>query len=220
MRKSLVPIAAVAACFIPGTVAAQSLTFMCQQTAEIVVNVKDNGTTASHQPKMSQPQPIRIVVEPNFTRTGQTSGPAAILEDRGPRKERFEGTIVLGKSIDAHKGAWHLDLKAKMLRVVEPRGGRTANFAIYRCGTGTTPPKPPRTAVFRCEDSQKVVATFRDGTPDTVEVEFGNGEKRVLPIARSGSGARYADKEYVFWNKGKEAIWKTPKRETTCVTNQ
>ena len=108
-----------------------------------------------------------------------------------------------------------------MLRIVEPRGGRSASFAHYRCAAGETAPAPaPRQFTFRCENGQTVVAIFRSGNPDAVELNFGNGERRVLPLRRSGSGARYADKGYVFWNKGKEAIWTTPQRETTCVIKQ
>jgi membrane-bound inhibitor of C-type lysozyme len=168
---------------------------------------------------MDQPLPIRVVVQPNFTESGQTKGTASILDDRGRRKERFEGSIELGKSVDANNGAWHLDLESRMLRIVQPVAGRSARFMIYRCGANGETPKPRR-FVFRCEDSQRVVATFRDGNPPTVMVEFGKDERRVLPIGRTGSGARYADKGYIFWNKGNSAIWTTPERETTCVTNQ
>lgn len=220
MRKSLALIVLAAAVGLPNVAAAKALTFSCQQTSEIVVTVKDDGTTSSVQPKMSRPLPIRIVVQPNFTATGQTKGPAAILEDRGQRKERFEGTIELGKTVDASRGAWRLDLSNNVLRIVDPRDGRGARFMIFRCKNQDSPAVQPRQFTYRCEDSQMVVVIFRDGNPPTVAVEFGNGQRRVLPQKRTGSGVRYADNSYMFWNKGNQAIWKTPQRETTCIIHR
>lgn len=223
MRPTLLPSLAallLTALALPATAAAQSLTFSCRQTAEFVVTVGDDGRVEHVQPKMSQPEPIRIVVQPNFDRPGDTKGPAGILDDRGRIKERFEGTISLEESVDGNKGAWHLDLKKNILRVVVPEAGRKARFEIYRCAPGNSPPAAAREFVYRCEDGQRVVAIFRNGTPDSVEVRFGTNERRVLPLKRSGSGARYSGDGYTFWNKGNEAIWTTPQRETTCRTNR
>lgn len=209
--------AAVAAISVPAEALAQPLNFFCRQTAETVVMVDDAGVATSAPLKMTEAKQSRVVVHPEFTKTGQTEGAASILDDRGQRKERFEGSIVLGKAVDARGGAWRLDLRTKILRIIAPREGRTARFMIFRCSDKAATVSAPRRFTFRCEDGQKIVAIFREGEPATVEIEFG-GKRRILPQTRSASGARYADKGHVFWNKGNQAMWTTPESETTCVT--
>ena len=63
-------------------------------------------------------------------------------------------------------------------------------------------------ARFNCDDHKSLDATFDNGTKPNVRLSLSDGRRGVLPQARSGSGARYAndDERIVFWNKGDTAF--------------
>jgi membrane-bound inhibitor of C-type lysozyme len=68
---------------------------------------------------------------------------------------------------------------------------------------------------YRCEDGRDVVATFVRGDPPTVRLERG-GVRWVLPLQRSGSGARYSDGAVTFWDHHGEARLEREGRAVTC----
>lgn len=68
------------------------------------------------------------------------------------------------------------------------------------------------TVRYRCGD-RIVDAEFAD---DRVILRY-DGEERVLPIARSGSGARYAQDGIEFWNKDNEATLRVGEERSDCV---
>ncbi|MCP6756103.1 MliC family protein, partial [Klebsiella pneumoniae] len=55
---------------------------------------------------------------------------------------------------------------------------------------------------------KSIAATFRNGVQSSVAQVLSDGRSFTLPQARSGSGARYAnrDESVVFWNKGNTAF--------------
>ena len=63
-------------------------------------------------------------------------------------------------------------------------------------------------AQFTCSDGKTIAAIFHDGPQPRVRLSLSDGRHRVLPQARSASGARYAnaDESFVFWNKGDTAF--------------
>lgn len=77
-------------------------------------------------------------------------------------------------------------------------------------------------ALFRCDAGQTVDAAFSNGALSSVSLQLPDGRALVLPRARSGSGARYADADgrVVFWNKGNTAFVEEGGRTTYagCVT--
>ncbi|KAB7769944.1 MliC family protein [Xanthomonas maliensis] len=67
----------------------------------------------------------------------------------------------------------------------------------------TTAPAPVRASQWRCGE-QGVTANF-DTAADAVQLEV-EGRRLVLPVAESGSGARYADAQgNQFWEHAGEA---------------
>ncbi|MDE2019271.1 MAG: MliC family protein [Patescibacteria group bacterium] len=80
----------------------------------------------------------------------------------------------------------------------------------------------PKTALFSCDGSKTIAATFYPTDDKYVDLVLSDGTKISLPRAMSASGARYAkaDESFVFWNKGDTAFI-TENGTTTysnCVT--
>jgi membrane-bound inhibitor of C-type lysozyme len=79
-------------------------------------------------------------------------------------------------------------------------------------------------ARFSCDDHKFIDATFDNGAKPNVRLSLSDGRRWVLPQARSGSGARYAneDERIVFWNKGDTAFIEEDGRTTYrgCVAKQ
>jgi putative lipoprotein len=78
------------------------------------------------------------------------------------------------------------------------------------------PPAAPRVtypivARFKCDDFI-AVATFNE---DRVTLKLPTREL-TLPLAISGSGARYADATNEFWNKGDDAMFTLEGRVYNC----
>ena len=71
-------------------------------------------------------------------------------------------------------------------------------------------PAPPKAikAVFACDGGKKIDATFVNTGKGSVRLALSDGRSLTLPQTRSGSGARYANKNesIVFWNKGDTAF--------------
>jgi len=63
-------------------------------------------------------------------------------------------------------------------------------------------------AFFVCTGARSIRAVFNNGPRPRVALSLSDGRYVVLPEAKSGSGARYADREesFVFWNKGQTAF--------------
>ena len=57
---------------------------------------------------------------------------------------------------------------------------------------------------FRCPDGQTIQARF-EPADEFVAVRL-SGQDLKLPHVISGSGARYSDGKFTFWNKGKTAM--------------
>jgi len=78
------------------------------------------------------------------------------------------------------------------------------------------------TAVFVCESSRSIEATF-DNDEQTVRLALSDGRELTVPRAISADGARYAnsDESFVFWNKGNTAFIQELGATTYsgCVTN-
>lgn len=65
-----------------------------------------------------------------------------------------------------------------------------------------------KTAVFKCDSSKTITATFFISDDKFVDLKLSDGRNMTVPRAISGSGARYAktDESFVFWNKGDTAF--------------
>jgi membrane-bound inhibitor of C-type lysozyme len=59
---------------------------------------------------------------------------------------------------------------------------------------------------YACAQGKEILATYIG--KDKVRVQLSDGRSAELPLARSASGARYAnaDESFVFWNKGNTAF--------------
>ena len=81
--------------------------------------------------------------------------------------------------------------------------------ACSREKVAAAPPAPGTIrAHFACSGGKSIDATFRNGAQSSVALVLSDGRSLTLPQARSGSGARYAnrDESVVFWNKGNTAF--------------
>jgi membrane-bound inhibitor of C-type lysozyme len=81
----------------------------------------------------------------------------------------------------------------------------------------------PKKAIFTCDDSKTITATFYPTDDKYVDLILSDGRNMSIPHAISASGARYAkaDESFVFWNKGNTAFV-TENGTTTfsnCVTS-
>ncbi len=78
-------------------------------------------------------------------------------------------------------------------------------------------------AVFKCDASKTITATFYPKDDKFVDLVLNDDRKLSVPRAVSASGARYAkaDDSFVFWNKGDTAFITENGTETfsNCVTN-
>ena len=82
---------------------------------------------------------------------------------------------------------------------------------------------PPKTAMFVCDNSKTISATFYIKDDKYVDLVLSDSRKLSVPHAISADGARYAkaDESFVFWNRGDTAFI-TENGTTTftnCVTN-
>jgi membrane-bound inhibitor of C-type lysozyme len=68
---------------------------------------------------------------------------------------------------------------------------------------------------YRCDDGQDVLATFVQIDPRMARIERSNA-RWVLPLQRSGSGARYSDGKVTFWEHQGEARLELQGRVVTC----
>lgn len=99
---------------------------------------------------------------------------------------------------------WLLPLA--LLTACGPRDAQPAPQTAEQPPSVPAPPSPPPPAApttrWRCAELL-VSAAFAQ---ERVDLAF-SGRKLALPIAKSGSGARYADeKGNEFWNKGEQAV--------------
>ncbi len=68
---------------------------------------------------------------------------------------------------------------------------------------------------YRCDDGREVLATFVQADPPAARIER-DGTRWVLPLQRSGSGARYGDGTVTFWEHHGEARLERNGRAVTC----
>ena len=93
------------------------------------------------------------------------------------------------------------------------RAALTALLAAAAALVATAPgaqAEEPIRATYRCVglfDATEVRALFFKGAPSEVVLLTGSAGASRLPQQRSGSGARYADGDEVFWIKGDRATW-------------
>jgi membrane-bound inhibitor of C-type lysozyme len=79
---------------------------------------------------------------------------------------------------------------------------RAAVLAIaVLCAQPALAATPTAVATFTCESGKTIGASFY---ADKVELELSDGRSLSLPQVMSGSGARYANKD--FWSKGNTAF--------------
>lgn len=102
-------------------------------------------------------------------------------------------------------------LTIRMKRVAADDPGPAAESAA---GEGAVAPAYPIAARYRCGD-RLVDATF---TADAVTLGY-DGIERQLPIARSASGARYAQDGDEFWSKGDGAMLTLAGERSQCATS-
>ncbi|MBW2939825.1 MliC family protein [Zhongshania aquimaris] len=69
---------------------------------------------------------------------------------------------------------------------------------------------------FKCQDFGALEVRFLG--PDRLQL-FRSGEAEVLTRERSASGARYANADTRFWNKGDEALLTIDGRDFHCVVS-
>lgn len=80
---------------------------------------------------------------------------------------------------------------------------------------GLKPDQGPSVSVrFKCQDLGSLDVRFLG--PDSLQL-FRSGEAEVLTRERSASGARYANADTRFWNKGDEALLNIKGRDFHCV---
>jgi membrane-bound inhibitor of C-type lysozyme len=76
--------------------------------------------------------------------------------------------------------------------------------------TGSEPVTAARTlsAFFVCTGGRSIRAVFNNGSRPRVALTLSDGRYVVLPEAKSGSGARYANQEesFLFWDKVQRAF--------------
>lgn len=81
----------------------------------------------------------------------------------------------------------------------------------------------PKVALFTCDGSKNITATFYPKDDKNVDLVLSDGRALTVPHAISASGARYAnaDESFVFWNKGDTAFITENGTMTfsNCVTN-
>lgn len=72
------------------------------------------------------------------------------------------------------------------------------------------PPPAPRPVHYRCEGDVAIEAVYPplDRADGPVTISWLGG-RETLKIARSGSGARYVNRSYVWWTKGDTAFLST-----------
>ena len=79
-------------------------------------------------------------------------------------------------------------------------------------------------ATFVCHEGKSIEAAFDNGPKPSARLSLSDGRHLMLPQARSGSGARYAngDESVVFWNKGNTAFIEEGGRTTyrECVAKR
>jgi membrane-bound inhibitor of C-type lysozyme len=68
---------------------------------------------------------------------------------------------------------------------------------------------------YRCDDGRDVVASFTRADPPMVRIER-DGMRWLLPLQRSGRGARYGDGAVTFWEHHGEARLEREGRAVTC----
>ena len=84
-------------------------------------------------------------------------------------------------------------------------------FALVVLASCAAPTRPPAgaqvvgTGVFVSDSGQSMRAVYRDD--DTVTLTLPDGASEVLPIAMSGSGARYAAGDREWWEHHGEATY-------------
>jgi membrane-bound inhibitor of C-type lysozyme len=79
---------------------------------------------------------------------------------------------------------------------------------------------PKETFVFECNLDSSISVSYMGAEADsaTVIIMYKGvpGETLTLKHVQSGSGARYSDGEYTFWNKGDDAIFERKKNSQNC----
>jgi heat shock protein HslJ len=94
-----------------------------------------------------------------------------------------------------------------------------AGLSVLGCAAGAPAPATPpaRTVGYLCPDQSGFqVSIPADGASLTLD-GLASGPV-ALPIARSGSGARYTDGTTTFWSKGAEALLERPGQASRTCT--
>lgn len=90
----------------------------------------------------------------------------------------------------------HRRLPASLPVIVSVLAPALALFVAACAGTPTAPSDPPTAVVdYTCSNH---VALNVKWWPKDIQATYGD-QVWVLPLARSGSGARYADKDHEVW---------------------
>ena len=78
-----------------------------------------------------------------------------------------------------------------------------------------------KTALFRCDASKSITATFYPTDDTFVDLVLSDSRSISVPRAMSASGARYAqaNESFVFWNKGDTAFVTEGADATTTFKN-
>jgi len=128
-------------------------------------------------------------------------------EGRAPRTGDYVIRVYLVRAGARRKLSASYTLKTSL------RGNALAQTAS---GTGSGEQK---IFTYRCDDNSEVAVTFFQTDPPKAQLNR-NGQMWTLPIAPSGSGAKYSDGHTTFWTKGDEAMFELDGKTLNCKSRQ
>ena len=82
------------------------------------------------------------------------------------------------------------------------------HVAMKKAAMPQTPQNQMISASYKCDGGETFQAVFVNGSSNSVELNFPNGDGYNLQQTISADGGRYAnwDNSYVFWSKGNTAF--------------
>lgn len=110
-----------------------ALVFTCAAVSTIIITVDKDGTIANQSYPARDKTRLTITVKPAAPESAGPATTATVSQMVGQQGERFDGTLVWGKAVDAREGHWRLDLENKTLRMVQPQEGIAARFFRFDC---------------------------------------------------------------------------------------
>ena len=102
----------------------------------------------------------------------------------------------------------HHSVRSLLLLLLSVANVATSDGNVIATGSDPITAARIMSAFFVCTGGRSIRAVFNNGSRPRVALILSDGRYVVLPEAKSGSGARYANREesFVFWNKGQTAF--------------